>query len=186
MGDYGTKMITFSVDSEKLVNAMAYIAERVPGSTKMILSKILYFADKEHLLAYGRPITGDVYIRMDHGPVPSLGLNLMRGKASTRQSVVYRAKMQTMPNHEIRVLSSPDLNYLSNSDCRELDASIEKYGKMTAKQLRDVSHHEETWKRTADNSPIPFELMFEGRQDAALMLELLSERVAEGRGKAEE
>ena len=35
------------------------------------LCKILYFADQRHLSLYGRSITGDTYIAMQYGPVPS-------------------------------------------------------------------------------------------------------------------
>ena len=40
-------------------------------------SKLLYFADKSHLLGHGAPILGDVYWCMDYGPVPSFALNEM-------------------------------------------------------------------------------------------------------------
>jgi uncharacterized phage-associated protein len=169
----GREMLRFEIDNEKLVNAMAYIAERVPGATKMVISKILYFADKEHLLKYGRPITGDSYSRLEHGPVPSVGLRMMRGRASARQMLAYQSKLQTLPSHAIRAISSPDLNFFSRSDVRELDEAVAKYGHMSAGKLRKLSHDEPTWLKTPENEMIPFELMFEGRPDATLTLELL-------------
>jgi uncharacterized phage-associated protein len=172
-------MISFALDNEKLVNAMAYIAEKVPGSTKMVISKIMYFAEKEHLLLYGRPITGDTYARLEHGPVPSAGLNMMRGKATARQMIAYQAKLRNLPNHEIRAISSPDLKFFSKSDLKALEDAVQKYGDKTAAQLRLISHEEPTWIETPENELIPFELMFEGRKDASLTLELLSEMEAD-------
>jgi len=145
----------------------------------MVVSKILFFAEKEHLLAYGRPITGDVYVCMEHGPVPSAGLNMMRGKGAARQKAAYQAKLQTLANNEIRVISSPNLNCFSRSDLRELDAAVAKYGDKTVAQLRLISHDEPAWKKTPENDFITFELMFEGRDDASLTLELLSAHEAE-------
>lgn len=174
-------MLRFEIDNEKLVNAIAYITERVPGATKMVVSKILYFADKEHLLAYGRPITGDTYARLQHGPVPSVGLNMMRGKATARQMMAYQSKLQTLPSHVIRAISSPDLNFFSRSDLRALDTAISTYGHMSAGQLRRLSHKESTWKKTPENEMIRFELMFEDRPDASLTLELLQEEIGEGK-----
>ena len=59
-----SRRIAFEFDVEKFVNASVYLVERCPEVTKMKLAKLLYFADKEHLLAYGRTITGDRYIKM--------------------------------------------------------------------------------------------------------------------------
>lgn len=42
------------------------------------LFKILYFADQEHIKIYGRPITGDKYIAMKYGPVPSFLYDILK------------------------------------------------------------------------------------------------------------
>ena len=42
------------------------------------LFKILYFAEQKHLLQYGRTITGDRYIAMKDGPVPSNIYDLLK------------------------------------------------------------------------------------------------------------
>jgi len=41
------------------------------------LIKLLYIIDREALLRWGRPLTGDRYVSMDHGPVLSQTLNLI-------------------------------------------------------------------------------------------------------------
>jgi uncharacterized phage-associated protein len=56
-----TKRVRFQFDPEKFVDAVAYLAQACPSSTKLSICKLLYFADKEHLLRYGRPILGDHY-----------------------------------------------------------------------------------------------------------------------------
>jgi len=63
----------------------------------MKLSKLLYFVDKEHLLSYGRTVIGDRYIKMEFGPVPSSGYNLM--KHDDRVS----AEDQTLFDHHLNV-----------------------------------------------------------------------------------
>jgi hypothetical protein len=50
-------MIKFKFKPEKMASAIAYMVQRHPGLTKKQISKLLYFADKEHLLRYGRTIT---------------------------------------------------------------------------------------------------------------------------------
>ena len=55
----------------KTVNAVLYIVERLKRKDFHKIFKLLYFSDREHLNVYGRTITGDTYIAMADGPVPS-------------------------------------------------------------------------------------------------------------------
>ena len=167
-------MLHFKLDPEKIVNAVAYFGAKCPGSTKMKVCKLLYFADKEHLLRYGRPITGDTYVRMQYGPTPSVGLNLMRSMASSKLTALFQQKVAVHGN-EVRALSSPDLNVFSRSDVRIMDEILGRYGQFTAPQLSRISHQEPTWRKTPENGLIDFELFFEGRPDAEQTLVLLKE-----------
>ena len=70
--------LTFEFSLEKTVQAIAFFQRQgVPDLTKLKVAKLLYFADKAHLLAQGSPIIGDVYFCMENGPVPSFALNEM-------------------------------------------------------------------------------------------------------------
>jgi len=67
-------MLKFKFDQEKAVSAILYISKRLIEAEGNIepdfhkIFKILYFADQKHLANYGRPIIGDHYIAMEHGP----------------------------------------------------------------------------------------------------------------------
>lgn len=70
--------MSLKFNPEKLVHALAFFSRAgVRCLTKLKAAKLLYFADKEHLLRYGRPILGDVYYCLPYGPVPSVALNEM-------------------------------------------------------------------------------------------------------------
>src|SRR5262249_26434458 len=70
--------IRFQFDLEKLIHSLAFFSQHgIPELTKLKSAKLLYFADKKHLLRHGRPILGDVYFCLPYGPVPSLALNEM-------------------------------------------------------------------------------------------------------------
>ncbi|MEM1041792.1 MAG: Panacea domain-containing protein [Bacteroidota bacterium] len=60
-----------SLDREKLKALVHYVCHRAPedrlGKTK--LNKILYYSDIEAYVALGAPITGEVYVKHQYGPV---------------------------------------------------------------------------------------------------------------------
>jgi len=64
-------MIEFTFSKIKALNGIVLLASKWKDLTTYHLAKIAYYADKEHLFEYGRPIFGDRYIAMQHGPVPS-------------------------------------------------------------------------------------------------------------------
>ena len=167
-------MLCFTALPEKMVNAMAFFAEQCPGSTKMKIFKLMYYADKEHLLRYGRPITGDRYVRMEWGPTPSTSYDMAKGKAPLRQMTLFQSKLAVRGN-SMKGLHSPDMRVFSRSDENVLREIVGQYGKLTAAQLSKLSHREAAWTKTPANRLIDFELMFSGRPDAALTLELLTE-----------
>lgn len=59
-------------NKQAAIEAVLYVAERVGDRKDMHkIFMTLYFADREHLARYGRGVTGDTYIAMEFGPVPS-------------------------------------------------------------------------------------------------------------------
>src|SRR5437867_554195 len=139
-----TRQIKFDFDVQKFVHAAAYLVERCPADvTKMKLAKLLYFADKKHLLTYGRPVIGDRYIKMEWGPVPSQGYNLMKHdeRALSEDQDLFDRHLEVKGN-DITLKAPADSSYLSETDREALDEIISKYGRFTPAQLSKLSHHE--------------------------------------------
>ena len=65
-------------DKIKTLNALLYVASRVQRKDIHKIFKIIYFADRQHLADWGRPITGDTYIAMEAGPVPSRMYDMLK------------------------------------------------------------------------------------------------------------
>lgn len=147
----------FEFDMQKTVEAILYIVNRTPMPTFMSVAKLLYFADKTSLEAFGCFITGDTYRAMQHGPVPSGAYELMK---AARDTDVYG--FEVVYNHHLRAKRQADLDELSETDIKCLDQVIDAYGKFPTWQLRDLSHDAawtETWVEAGErgNSPIPVE-----------------------------
>ncbi len=169
--------IHFDLKPEKLASAIAYLAERVPALTKKQICKLLYFADKDHLLRYGRTITGDRYHALPQGHIPTAGLDAMNGNPRRIGAQVVQAlRKYGQLNHLVfEVHSSPDLKVFSRSDREVLDRIIASMGHLTAWQLEDLCHEEPSYKKTVANREVAFELFFDGHPEAEPIKEALTE-----------
>jgi uncharacterized phage-associated protein len=78
-GSRGENM-TFRFDFEKTLQA-AGILLSLDGlrMDRIRLLKLLYIVDRELLVQAGRPLTGDVAVAMNYGPVLSRVYDLIRG-----------------------------------------------------------------------------------------------------------
>ncbi len=132
---------------EKAINALLYSLEKLGGVSDMHkLCKILYFADQQHLSQYGRSITGDRYIAMQFGPVPSNVddiLKALRGDsffsgASAIDSLKESMKFEN--RYILRGIKAPDMDELSGTDIKCLDKAIDLCKNMTFQQLTQFSH----------------------------------------------
>ncbi|MDR0567396.1 MAG: SocA family protein [Prevotellaceae bacterium] len=64
-------MTTPIFEPKKGVEAFLYVAGWLDSKDIHRIFKVLYFADREHLAKYGRPITSDTYVKYPYSPVPS-------------------------------------------------------------------------------------------------------------------
>jgi len=172
MGD-----IKFEFNLDKLVNAIALFCVRgLNDLTKLKIAKLLYFADKRHLLENGSPIIGDVYFCMDFGPVPSFALCEMN-EAITKSEVrsddysaihkmlrVKKPIFSRYPHFEAK--HEPNLAVFRSSEVTILERVIGQYGWKSASQLVTLAHQEATWKIANEQrspggrTPIPYDLFF--------------------------
>lgn len=182
MGD-----ITFEFSIEKLINAIALFSERgVSDLTKLKIAKLLYFADKKHLLEHGTPILGDVYWCMKFGPVPSFAMNEMSeaiersevsGESDSDYNVISRVlrvrKGLFSKYHHFEAKRTHDASVFSPSEMAALEFVVSEYGHRSAGELVDLTHQEPTWiianqgREPQGRTPIPYELFFEGAPESS-------------------
>jgi uncharacterized phage-associated protein len=130
---------------EIAIEAILYIANRVERSDIHKICKKLYYADQQHLSKYGRSITGDTYIAMNYGPVPSNVEDIFK---AVRGDSVFSQYVEGIRNDSfdffnkfiLRPKREADLDYLSESDVECLDMAIAKCKDLSFQQLTDLSH----------------------------------------------
>ena len=141
------------------IQAILYILQQMGGTCDIHkCHKILYFADNEHLSKYGRSITGDSYIRMDFGPVPSCVYDLfkaVRGDSFFASQVddIRQHLFHFVNNKDIASTHEPDMDYLSGSDVAMLDKYIDMLKGKDFNEVSDASHGY-AWQQTAQNGVI--------------------------------
>lgn len=130
---------------ETTLNAILYIAEKMGGKTdEHKIFKTLYFADMKHLSKYGRSITGDVYIAMNYGPVPSQTYDIfkaVRGDSFfSDKADDIKAYFHFVDKYIINADRDCDLDWLSETDIECLDEAIELCRDKSFQELTELSH----------------------------------------------
>lgn len=145
---------------EVALHAIMYILEKMGGSCDIHkICKILYFADQGHLSKYGRSITGDRYIAMAYGPVPSQVDDMfkaVRGDSyfsNTDDAKILSTYFGFRNRFIVEQYKTPDMDYLSESDVEVLDASIAFCRDKGFEELTRTSHGL-AWNNTKENRAI--------------------------------
>lgn len=149
-------------DEQKAAQAAAYLLHRANGTLPLIkLMKLLYLAERLSFQRYGEPLTGDVLVSMDHGPVLSRTLNHMNGMTESDEDgwekwVADRSE-HTLALRDSSMIRSPeqDLLALSDTDLEVLEEVWREYGHWGKWQLRDFTHTLDEWENPhGSNKPI--------------------------------
>ena len=156
-----SRWLSFDFDAEKFVHTACYLVARCPDVTKMKLFKLLYFADKRHLLTCGRPIIGDRYLKMDYGPVPSRAYNLIKHDdlAKPEDQELFDDYL-LVKGDKIECIAAPNLGHLSVTDLEVFNEVVRDYGQLTAGQLSKISQREIAWENAELNSEMDYRLLF--------------------------
>ncbi|HEX3579086.1 MAG TPA: Panacea domain-containing protein [Thermoanaerobaculia bacterium] len=178
--------IRFEFDAEKLVQALAFfVSHGVKDLDTLKAVKLLYFADRKHLLRYGRPILGDDYYCMKNGPIPTNALSQIQDALSPNPTGDhdplfddYLGVDRAHQHPRFTPKNEPDVDVFSPSDLEVLGDVVATYGALSAWKLRDLTHLDECVKRADEERlaravgsvRIPFELFFLGTDSKLLPL----------------
>lgn len=163
MADELSAPVRFQISWEKAIEALVWLANEKPGISIYYVAKVLFYADKEHLIEYGRPIIGDTYIAMQHGPVPSGVKNLVDRDSWLDPDLLERVSDATVVERgshpSITAKRPPNLDVLSETDLACLRNSLRTYGDMPFGRLRELTHEERAWIAAPDNGSMDYALM---------------------------
>jgi uncharacterized phage-associated protein len=138
------------VKAKEVIQTVYYILSKIKQADKIKLVKLIYLADKYHLLLYGRTITGDRYFAMDYGPVGSMVKDVLKPDKYTlsHEDIEYSESLyKRIDDNTFRVKDPAHVENFnfSESDKRALDFIIEKFGKNDSFELSDYTHKYHEW-----------------------------------------
>ena len=151
--------IRFQMNEDKAIEVLAWLGEKQPGIDVYHVAKVLYYADKDHLNRYGRPIVGDKYTAMSFGPVPSKIYDWIKKKIIPKrleEAVTTCGEYLNLYCHR-----KPNMVMFSRTDIECLSKSLRKYGRLDFGKLTDMAHDERAWQEVERNKDMDYEKMIE-------------------------
>jgi len=153
--------VVFAFDFKKALAGVVYLASSpvVTALDRYKLGKLIFLADKYHLVRHGRPIFGDYYWAFEYGPGPQHILNMLRevivavdrvphGEWAQRLAeVIELDRRWENPRIKPRVRIEDLQDSLSVSDRRALDYVIERHGKKDFDELKAMTHEMVAYRR---------------------------------------
>lgn len=131
----------------KATEAAAYLLRLRGGRMSyMKLIKLLYLADREALLRWGRPITTDRYVSMDHGPVVSRIYDMIRREPRPDEKSVWREHISEPEGaYEVRLVKDAPRFELSRAEEMLLDEIFAQHGHNSRWAIVDFCHTLPEW-----------------------------------------
>lgn len=141
-------------DREKFIEAILFFAKHTSPKRYGILKamKLLYFSDLEHLKRYHRTITGDQYVRIQNGPVPTKSYAIIseisptsRRRVETDPELLSAMEIESTPTQrgdQYRIIPRRDYNpeIFSDSDIEVMGEIAEIWKDADADQIREGSY----------------------------------------------
>jgi len=141
---------------------------------KLKLIKMAFFADREHLVRYGRPIVGGDYVTMDLGLVSSQLKDYVEGQISSSLPFVLQG------NCNLVATQATNENQLSESELEILDKVYDRYKNIDSVKLGLMTHEYKAWKNNVPPKgsckPVPYEDFFEEKDNKAMLDLILDEQ----------
>lgn len=133
-----------ALDTARTIQAAAVLLrqEHCEQMGYLRLMKLLYIADRESLKETGRPITGDRAVAMEHGPVLTNVLNIIKDEDS--RSSEWR-KFFKRENYLIEMVNDPGVGQLSRFAVRKLEEVARRHSQMDVWEIVRLTHEFPEW-----------------------------------------
>jgi uncharacterized phage-associated protein len=174
--------IKFKFNERKAIQVAGRLIQHSGGEMNYLaLMKLLYLADREALLRFGRPITGDRVVAMKHGPVLSRVYDLVSQKKQEAPESEWH-KFIPRPNayvFTVRFAGVPETGELSEAELALIDEIYARFRGWDEWRLVDHTHKLPEWRDPKGGSvTIPFEDILRAGKVAEADIKAIREEAA--------
>lgn len=167
------------IDVDKLLEAIVFVATKVPEPTLHKISKMFWYADKLHLERYGFVLSADTYHAFPDGPVPSLIYDILKIAKGLKQFVpgvdadsVREALSVQADGRTVQSSRAPNIDYLSETEIECLLDAMAAHGHKSFGTLSRETH-DAAWSSVPRNAPIPLRAIVDTLPNAEEVATLL-------------
>lgn len=114
-------------------------------------NKGIFYTDFYHFKKYGISITGSIYRKQEHGPVPLVAKDIFRDMEFNNE-----IRKKNTSGHDLEVVVPPNLNLFDDKEKETIVEVLKFIKKLGYKKLVDISHQEEGWLKTAGMEVISY------------------------------
>ena len=149
------------IDTSKIIQALCFLLNEIPSNQadKIKLVKLLFLADKCHLIRYGRTVSGDDFWAMQRGIVGTttkdiLGFDDVDENYFFDPEYEYAKKMlQKVGKYNYKATCACDkenVDQLSETDVEALRFVAKHFGNLSGWDLVDLIHRYPEWEQYKD------------------------------------
>ena len=134
-------MISFKFNEKKATQvASLFIEKEGKKINYMKLIKLLYFTDRQALLNWERPLTGDRYVSMPKGPVLSNILDIINYGEDPNDDSYWCKFIDKYSKYEVQLVNTPEQDELSRREIKLIDEIYKEFGEFNEWDLVRMSH----------------------------------------------
>lgn len=151
------------INEKKYRNSVLFFAKKIQNGTlgKLKLMKLLYFLDFDFFERYGHSVTGDEYLRFEHGPVPRMAAKILEKMTGKEIKITKRKIADGLKDQQhIEALKDFDVNVFTREELLALEEIADKWEKFSGTEMKTASHGEAPWIATKPNEVIDYNLAY--------------------------
>lgn len=139
------------IDIRTIIESIYFLLTKLESADKLKILKLMYLADKYHLIRYGRTITNDDYYAMKFGPIASNVMDVLefdKEFSLSEEEYAYASALITpITPHSFKANSQAksNLEMLSETDLEALNFAFNKFGAKTSAWLVEYTHLYPEW-----------------------------------------
>ena len=162
-----TMNISYVPDQQKIIETALWFLNRSKRTDLHSILKELFYSDKFHINKYGRPVSGDYYVKMDYGPVGSYAYDLLKHNRISEYVKRQRFTPDILENAirsfncsdplKIQPLRTEDFDYFSKTDIECMEMALSKCDGCGFDELIKITHCEPAWQKADMNGDMNFE-----------------------------